>query len=228
LAPEGVRYIALFAYATGVFRPLTEEIAGKYGLAAAKLHRSMSLYLEDHPRDPVDLQHLLDESVPSILPLLERRPDDREFIGRLSTLVKRRIRELAPTLKWGLCHGDLNGGNCHIDDEGKVTFFDFDCEGAGWLAYDVAVFNWSVRDMPNRDSALLLWQAYIDAYQSEAPLSDYDLAAIPHFVAARQLWLVGLHCRHADEWSYGYLDDAYFNRRMRILRELVEEQGWSI
>jgi Ser/Thr protein kinase RdoA (MazF antagonist) len=146
----------------------------------------------------------------------------------MRAFLKRQINEMAPTLTWGLCHGDLNGGNCHIDDEGKLTFFDFDCEGPGWLAYDVAVFNWSIRDMPSRDNALQMWQAYIDAYRSEASLSDADIDAIPYFVAARQLWLVGLHCRHADEWSGGYLNDAYFRRRLRIVRELVEERGWVI
>jgi Ser/Thr protein kinase RdoA (MazF antagonist) len=227
-APEGVRYVTMFTYAPGEFRPLTVEIAGKYGLAAAKLHRTMGLFPMDHDRDAIDSQYLLDNSVPSILPLLSHRPADLELVVRMRAFLKRQINEMAPTLTWGLCHGDLNGGNCHIDDEGKLTFFDFDCEGPGWLAYDVAVFNWSIRDMPNRDSALQLWHAYIDAYQSEAPLSDSDVAAIPYFVAARQLWLVGLHCRHADEWTYGYLNDAYFTRRFRNVRELVEEQGWNI
>jgi Ser/Thr protein kinase RdoA (MazF antagonist) len=82
--------------------------------------------------------------------------------------------------------------------------------------------------MQDREATLRLWQAYFEAYQHEKPLSDSDLAAIPFFVAARQLWLVGLHCQHADEWTYGNLSDAYFDRRLRILKELVREQNWPV
>jgi Ser/Thr protein kinase RdoA (MazF antagonist) len=228
LAPEGIRYLALFRYAPGIFRTLTTEVASRYGQAVARLHQAMESFESVHQRYRIDLQHLLDDRVPWILPLLEHRPDDRTFVNGMWHFLSQQIDTVSPTLKWGLCHGDLNGGNCHIDNAGKVTFFDFDCEGHGWPAYDVAVFNWSIRDMQDREAALRLWQAYFEAYQHEKPLSDSDLAAIPFFVAARQLWLVGLHCQHADEWTYGNLSDAYFDRRLRILKELVREQNWPV
>lgn len=227
LAPEGTRYLALFTYAPGTFRSLTPKMASVYGQAAARLHRGMESFDSNYQRYPIDIPHLIDERVPWILPLLEHRPNDQLFVSRIWRFLQQEIGIMAPDLKQGLCHGDLNGGNCHIDDEGNVTFFDFDCEGLGWTAYDVAVFNWSVRDMPNREFALQLWQAYIGSYQIEMPMSDADIASIPYFVAARQLWLMGLHCQHADEWTYGNLNDAYFDRRLRILYELVREQSWD-
>ncbi|MBD2865667.1 phosphotransferase enzyme family protein [Paenibacillus oceani] len=228
LAPEGTRYVAVFTYAPGTLWPLSPDIAAVYGQAAARLHQGMELFISNHQRYSIDIRHLLDDRVPRILPLLAHRPNDQYFVSRLWRLLQKEISIMAPDLKRGLCHGDLNGGNCHMDDERRVTFFDFDCEGFGWAAYDVAVFNWSVRDMPNREFALQLWQAYIGAYQNEMPLSDADIASIPYFVAARQLWLVGLHCQHADEWTYGNLNDAYFDRRLRILYELVREENWEL
>jgi Ser/Thr protein kinase RdoA (MazF antagonist) len=227
-APEGTRYIVLYTFAPGLARPLTKEVANCYGQAVARLHQEMESFRSDHHRYQIDLHHLLDDRVPWILPLLEHRPDDQRFVSRMHIFICHHIKKIAPILKRGLCHGDLNGGNCHIDNEGRVTFFDFDCEGPGWPAYDVAVFNWSVRDMPDRNAALQLWNAYSDAYQHSLPLSDADVASIPYFVAARQIWLVGLHCQHADEWTYGNLNDAYFDRRLRILQDLVREQDWTI
>jgi Ser/Thr protein kinase RdoA (MazF antagonist) len=188
----------------------------------------MESFESSHQRYPIDLRHLLDDRVPWILPLLEHRPDDRTFVSRMMRFLHQHIGSMASALKRGLCHGDLNGGNCHIDNEGRITFFDFDCEGPGWPAYDIAVFNWTTRDMPDQNAAIRLWQEYLDAYRYEGPLSDYDLAAIPFFVAARQLWLMGLHCQHADEWTYGNLNDAYFDRRLRLLQQLVREQNWPV
>ncbi|WP_245375784.1 phosphotransferase enzyme family protein [Paenibacillus eucommiae] len=228
LAPEGNRYLAVFTYAPGTFRPLTSEIARSYGQAAARLHRAMKFFESNYHRHHINLKYLLEDRVPWILPLLNHRPKDQLFVSQIGHFLQQQIDKMSPSLNWGLCHGDLNGGNCHIDNDGRVTFFDFDCEGPGWPAYDVAVFNWSVRDMPDRSVALKLWQEYLDAYQSEMPLSAADTTAIPYFVAARQIWLVGLHCEHADEWTYGNLNDAYFDRRLRILQELVKEQKWDI
>lgn len=227
-APEGTRYLALFTFAPGALRPLAPEAASSYGRAAAGLHREMKSFESDHHRYTLDLQHLLDDRVPRILPLLEHRPDDQAFVDRLWRFLRDHIQAIAPGLTWGQCHGDLNGGNSHIDDQGRLTFFDFDCEGPGWLAYDVAVFNWSVRGMPDQEYARRLWEAYLGAYLQENPLSHHDLAAIPFFVAARQLWLVGLHCQYADIWTYGNLSDAYFDRRIRLLRDVAGEQRWSV
>ncbi|RKN64895.1 phosphotransferase enzyme family protein [Paenibacillus ginsengarvi] len=227
-APEGTRYAAMFTYAPGASRPLTQEMAALYGKAAAELHRAMEMFRSEHERYRIDTRYLLDDGTPSIIPLLTHRDEDRAFVQRLWRFLRERLDTMSPSLKQGLCHGDLNGGNCHIDDEGQVTFFDFDCEGLGWQAYDLAVFNWSVRDRPDRELALKLWQTYLDAYGREMHIGEADYAAIPYFVAARQLWLVGLHCRHADEWTYGYLTDAYFDRRLKLLRDLVREQGWPV
>jgi Ser/Thr protein kinase RdoA (MazF antagonist) len=227
-APEGTRYLALFSFAPGLLRPLSPETASSYGRAAATLHREMASFESDHYRYSLDLQHLLDDRVPLILPLLEHRPDDQAFVERLGRFLGNQIQALAPRLTCGLCHGDLNGGNCHMDDQGRLTFFDFDCEGPGWLAYDVAVFNWSVRGMPDQAYARRLWEVYLASYLQENPLSDHDMAAIPFFVAARQLWLVGMHCRHADEWTYGNLSEAYFDRRIELLREVAREQRWVV
>ncbi|UVI33149.1 phosphotransferase enzyme family protein [Paenibacillus spongiae] len=227
-APEGTRYAALFAYAPGHMLPLSPETAGRYGQAAARLHAIMNTFVSKHRRYQIDLKHLLDDRVPWILPLLEHRPEDQLFVNRVWRFLREHLDSIAPHLRWGMCHGDLNGGNCHTDNEGNLTFFDFDCEGPGWPAYDAAVFNWSVRDMSDRHYARQLWQAYLDAYQHVLPLSEMELASIPYFVAARQLWLVGLHCQHADEWSYGNLSEAYFDRRLRILHELVHEHDWKL
>ncbi|TMV45964.1 hypothetical protein FE783_27895 [Paenibacillus mesophilus] len=173
-APEGARYIALFTYAPGASRSLTPEVAERYGQAAAGLHQSMESYESSHRRYPIDLRHLLDDRVPCILPLLEHRPDDMTFVSRMWRFLYQHLDAIAPSLTRGLCHGDLNGGNCHIDDEGRVTFFDFDCEGPGWPAYDVAVFNWTTRDMPDQNAALRLWHAYYDAYRQVRPLAGPD------------------------------------------------------
>lgn len=225
-APEGARHAALFTFAPGAYQPLSVTTSAEYGREAARMHRALDSFRSPHERFALDRKHLLDDRAPWILPLLEHRPDDRAFVERLWRFLQEEIAGKVPHLTWAPCHGDLNGGNCHIDHEGRVTFFDFDCAGPGWRSYDLAVFNWSVRDMKDRELGERLWHAYLHGYQTEQAVAQADLAAMGLFVGARQLWLVGLHCQHANVWGWGNLSDAYFDRRLTLLRSLMREQDW--
>ena len=42
-------------------------------------------------------------------------------------------------------HGDLQGYHANVGPDGMLTFFDFDCGGYGYRAYDLAVFVWCCR-----------------------------------------------------------------------------------
>ena len=61
-------------------------------------------------------------------------------------------------------------------------------------------------------------RAYLTGYLRHRPVNSIDIAAIPTFVAIRQIWLTGLHVGLADRFGWHFLNDQYFDRQFKVLR----------
>ena len=148
-APEGGRYVVLFTYAAGndlSYEKEAETKAFNYGKSVAKIHNAVQDFTSLHARFSLDLNHLVNEPLKSIGPMLSYRREDWGYLQYLADKIRHQLSELpSDALEQGFCHGDFHGGNAHIADDGTITFFDFDCCGWGWRAYDIAVFRWGAR-----------------------------------------------------------------------------------
>ena len=221
-APEGGRQVVLFTYANGEGLDHDEGQSQLYGRAVAAIHATTEDFQSAHSRFELNLAHLIDQPLAAIRPFLEHRPDDWAYLQGLAERVRRRLERFQrERLDFGFCHGDFHGGNAHIDTANTITFFDFDCCGMGWRAYDIAVFRWAA----GREDAQ--WQAFLRGYRERRDLHVRDLAAVPWFVAARHIWLIGLHTGNAQDWGAGWLNDAYFESGgaggLKFLREWEAE-----
>jgi Ser/Thr protein kinase RdoA (MazF antagonist) len=224
---EGPRNAVLFTYAEGKPPPrlhgetneTSETYSLRYGRAAAQIHNALDDFSCQHTRFFLDLDHLLDKPVQTILPLLAERPDDQAYLLRVVDSLKEQVARLPVSeLEWGVCHGDFHGGNAHVTEK-QLTFFDFDCCGPGWRAYDIAVFRWA-GIFGHRDEKL--WEAFLAGYRQHRTLQPVDMAAVSVFAAIRQIWLQGLHTANAPDWGYSSLNDRYFDESMNILRECIK------
>ncbi|NIK80020.1 Ser/Thr protein kinase RdoA (MazF antagonist) [Paenibacillus castaneae] len=225
-APEGLRYAVLFTHADGKGNG-DLETSRRYGHSIALLHQAMDNYVPKYERFVLDTTHLLDEPLKQILPSLKHRPDDTQFVTDLSSRLKERILDSAnDSLDWGVCHGDLHGWNVFHSEDGSLTHFDFDCCGLGWRSYDLSVFLWDrVCGRSEKDELKdECWDAFIEAYVKERPLSELDLGMIPVFIAARQLWLMGLHTGNSGVWG-AWQDDGYFDNKINFLKAWVKEHN---
>lgn len=234
-ALEGPRQVVLFTYAEGELPRRSgdearETYSRRYGSAAAHMHNALDDFSSQHIRFSLDLDHLLDKPVQTIIPLLVDRPADQAYLLRVVDSLKEQVARLPVSeLEWEVCHGDFHGGNAHATEE-QVTFFDFDCCGPGWRAYDIAVFRWFTvfrRPGISRQQDEKLWEAFLAGYTQHRTLNALDIAAVPVFVAIRQIWLQGVHTSGAPDWGYCYLDDRYFDESMKILRECVERTQYG-
>src|SRR5205814_764526 len=117
----------------------------------------------------------------------------------------------------GFCHGDFHGGNASQAEDGTLTFYDFDCCGPGWRAYDVAVFRWPCEQ---DRKARKCWPAFLEAYREIRPLGEADEAATAFFDCARELWHLALHVGNGRRWGYGWnaFNDRYLDHKMGFLR----------
>lgn len=62
-------------------------------------------------------------------------------------------------------------------------------------------------------------RAFLRGYARHRHLAPSDVAAIPAFVAIREIWLIGLHLDLADRFGHGWLNDRYFDHHLKVLRD---------
>lgn len=173
----GESLVVLFEQAPGRPVPTDADLSRRLGRAAAALHNATVEFAGPPGRAPLDLAHLVDQSMAYIEPRLPA-----------ATALGRRVKAaLPPGLQWGACHGDLFRGNCRLTEDGTLTLFDFDECGMGYRAYDLAVYLWTMR----REQQESLFAPFLQGYCELRPLPDADRAALPSLAAARQVWFMG-------------------------------------
>jgi Ser/Thr protein kinase RdoA (MazF antagonist) len=223
-APEGTRYLALFTEAPGPeisYDHEPEAMARRYGHAVAQMHNALDDFSSPHPRFHKDIAHFVDKPLCTIEPFLAHRPDDWATVREVAETLRQRIVTLpASALEQGVCHGDLQGYHANVAPDGTLTFFDFDCGGYGYRAYDLAVFLWCCR---LEDAIAIRWEPFLRAYRETRSIRDLDVQAVPLFVCARYLWHMGVHTQNAPDWGSGFLNDAYFDTHLKRLRDAAAD-----
>jgi len=121
----------------------------------------------------------------------------------------------ADELEMGVCHGDLQGYHAKVGLNGTLSFYDFDCGGYGFQAYDLAVFLWCCR---LEDAVETRWAAFLTSYQETRFLPKLDKMAVPLFVCCRYLWHMGVHTQNSPDWGISFLNDKYFDTHLKRLR----------
>ena len=152
--------------------------------------------------------------------------DLRPRFEALGQRLRDRILALGP-LSRVLCHGDAHGDNNFVtvreDGERQALFFDFDEIGPGYLAYELAVYPWSLHprsvDGAWSDKAMARWHAFIAAYRAVRELGEADTAALAPFVAVRQFWLLGEYAGRVPVWGSQAIPTDYLQRQVKLLTQ---------
>ncbi len=217
--PEGERFAIMTTFAEG--QPLSFDDTSDIELYAknvAKIHKHSEKFVSQHNRFKIDLKHLIEEPLKRIKPYLNDRDSDWQFLENYASTLSSNIQNnQSESLDFGFCHGDFHGGNAHKSD-GEFTFFDFDCCGLGYRAYDLAVFKWSARLAKKEES----WSTFMKAYGEIREISESDLALVDDYVSIRHIWLMGLHTDIAI--ARGWLNDKYFTHQLKFLKSACEER----
>jgi len=181
------------------------------------MHNALDDFRSPHRRFYMDLVHLIDRPLQHIEPFLAQRPDEWAYVQHFADTLRDRLLALpASALEKGVVHGDLQGYHANVAPDDTLTFFDFDCGGYGYRAYDLAVFLWCCR---LEDAVNVRWQPFLDAYRETRTVADLDVQAVPLFVCARYLWHVGVHTQNSPDWGVGFLDEEYWERHLKRLRD---------
>ncbi|SEQ38454.1 Ser/Thr protein kinase RdoA involved in Cpx stress response, MazF antagonist [Virgibacillus subterraneus] len=204
-APEGVRYGVLFSYSKGERPQINVENSKIIGETLGRLHNKSDKLTTQHERGfELDTEHLLDEQVAVISPILKKclGNEAEETLHIVVENIKTDLTEL--NLETGFCHGDFHNHNMHIHD-GVIEVFDFDCCAMGYRAYDVAVSWWNLKNN-YKNIETECWDAFLKGYLEERKLADDDLKSLPLFITARRIWLLGTMLRNDDVWGTNWIN----------------------
>jgi Ser/Thr protein kinase RdoA (MazF antagonist) len=134
------------------------------------MHNALDDFSSPHPRFHKDIEHFIDQPLRYIEPFLSHRPDDWDFLLKFAETLRQRILSIpAEVLEQGFCHGDFQGYHANVAPDGTMTFFDFDCGGYGYRAYDLAVFLWCCR---LEDAVAVRWEPFLNSYRESRLIND--------------------------------------------------------
>jgi Ser/Thr protein kinase RdoA (MazF antagonist) len=225
-APEGERFLSLFSNAAGdTLTPDNEKICSKLGELVGRLHLASDEVDKRFKRPQIDSSHLVTKPFNYINSFLKD-----ESISRYARCIEKTLVEFIDNLPrnapcYGMCHGDLHFINAHVDEQAEITLFDFDFCGYGWRSYDISIFLWSLQSDEFAETKQMSWQAFLNGYSSVRKLEDYELTAIPYFLIARQVWLMGLHASGTNIWGEYWLNGKYFKSKFDYIKRTAEEYG---
>ncbi|MEC5423788.1 phosphotransferase [Virgibacillus sp. C22-A2] len=224
-APEGLRYGVLFSYTKGERPLINEESSQLIGGTLGKMHELSDGFQSNHNRGfKLDLNHLLDEPVEVIAPVLKRYLG-KEADEALKEVVKDIKTELAAKeLEVGFCHGDFHNHNMHINNR-EIEVFDFDCSAIGYRAYDVAVSWWNlINNYKSQEQDC--WGDFLTGYLNHRNLSKDDRESLPLFITARRIWLLGTMLRNDDVWGTNWINKASMELFiLQVRTDMIRDKG---
>ena len=176
----------------GVEWPASSEKAFALGSTLAEMHLASDGLVLTGSERTYDIARLTDRPLALLEPYAA---DHNEFtnLGRLTEVYKAQMAAIPIEAPYfGPIHGDIHQGNCHFQDDGRLTILDFALCGVGYRAYDLTGFLWPMRDKTIEDQKMrTCCEAFLDGYESVRPLHPAEKLAIPAFVQIRSLWESG-------------------------------------
>lgn len=224
--PEGERPLMLFEFLDGEFTGEALPDVAAFGRGLAVLHQAGQSYSGVPSLYALDLAHLLVRPLQRLLQAPTMTAELRPQFEALAQRLHSRILALGP-LTQVLGHGDAHGQNNFVVNgshgERQAVFFDFDDAGPGYLAYELAVYAWSMHphsvDGVMSDKAQARWRHFLAAYREVGAVSQADLAAMPLFMAVRHIWLLGEYAGRVPVWGTQAMPTDYLRRQAATLTQ---------
>jgi len=216
--PEGKRSAVLFLYADGsaLENAISIEESTQLGKVVANVHRSADTFETNYSRQNLDLPYLLDESILAIKPFID--VDALSYLQSLQFKLEDTLSSFSKQAGvYGICIGDVNSSNFHINHKQEITLFDFDQCGYGYRAFEIGKFISSLHSLKTKHD---IAKAFIDGYQQVRVLTHEEHLAIPYYELLSVIWVMAIHANNVDRIGHKYLEKPFWDRRLFKLKEL--------
>ncbi|WP_210486209.1 phosphotransferase enzyme family protein [Rufibacter aurantiacus] len=226
-AAEGTRHAVLFTFAPGHSVPiLNEKQLTVLGAQMARFHNVSSVIQLNDSRWTFDVETTLLQPLANMKDAFADFPQDYAWLQEVVQKTQEKLANLDVTqFSSGYCHFDFMPKNFHFEGDEKLTFFDFDFFGYGWLVNDLMTF-WQqicldvLSGKMTQDAADAAFATFVAAYREHRHLSEEELGAIPALSVGFWLFYLGFYPTH-DQFT-PLLQPARLQQRMGLFRKLHE------
>jgi len=228
-AAEGIRYGILFTYAKGkVCQLMNDQQLETLGLEMAKLHQITSTLELNHQRKEYNVNSLLIAPLEKVSPAFADLPEEYAYLQQTNQKVFSRLSELDTTgFGYGYCHYDFLPKNFHFEDDLKLTFFDFDFAGKGFLVNDLASFyaHFFLQVLSNvvsQQEADRQFKVFLESYQKIKHIKQEEIDSIPYFGYAWWIFYMGFHYENFEDWSNFFFGPRFLKERVGWIKKWVQ------
>ena len=229
-AAEGTRYGVLFSYAEG--KPvldLNDEQLKTVGRQMAAVHNITSIAELKYPRRAYTFETTLIQPIKVLEPAFEELPDEYAYLQDIATRVIEKLESFnLAAFSYGYCQYDFLPKNFHFSENGRLTFFDFDFAGQGYLANDlmsffVHFFMHMFTGKLTDEEADRMYKVFIAAYGEVRPVSDEEIEAIPYLGVGFWIFYLGFQYEHFDDWSNQFFGPKFVKDRVALIKTWVNK-----
>lgn len=229
-AAEGIRNGVLLEFAKGkaILLPDYKQLA-LIGRELAALHKVTANHTLRYPRIKYDVYTTLQRPLKIIATRFAGLPEEYEYLKKLAADTQKALEALDPsTFSYGICHYDFMPKNFHLDEDDRVTIFDFDWAGYGYLANDLMVmcfqyFFVEKAGMITHDEANCCLNLFLQGYRQLRAISPAELKAIPHLGAMFLIYGLGFYEDNFDDFSNTFLTPRFLRDRVKFIQQWMAQ-----
>ncbi|MBN9386164.1 MAG: phosphotransferase [Chitinophagaceae bacterium] len=228
-AAEGIRNGVLFYFAPGTVILLPDEKQLKIiGREIARMHIVMAdVQLRDE-RPVYDTYTTLRRPLELVRRRFEELPEEYAWLQDIAGKADDKLKSFRlEELSYGYCHYDLLAKNFHFDSQDRITFFDFDWCGKGWLVNDLMTFYITYflqihMGRITQEEADKAFAVAIKGYREQRSLSAAEIEAIPYLGIMFWIFALGFYEENFDDFSNTFLSTRFLKERTALIRKWVE------
>jgi len=229
-AAEGTRYGIVLSYAEG--KPvldLNDEQLKTVGREMATVHNITSVVKLNYKRKAYTIDTTLTGPLKVLKPAFADLPDEYTYLKETAMQVIQKLNTFdTKKFSYGYCQYDFLPKNFHFDNNGGITFFDFDFAGQGYLANDlmsffVHFFMHVFTGKLTSEEADRMFKVFIAAYRKVRPVSDDEIKAIPYFGVGFWIFYLGFQYENFDDWSNPFWGPKFIKDRVALIKVWVDK-----
>jgi len=229
-AAEGTRYGIVLSYAEG--KPvldLNDEQLKTVGREMATVHNITSVVKLNYKRKAYTIDTTLTGPLKVLKPAFADLPDEYTYLKETAMQVIQKLNTFdTKKFSYGYCQYDFLPKNFHFDNNGGITFFDFDFAGQGYLANDlmsffVHFFMHVFTGKLTSEEADRMFKVFIAAYRKVRPVSDDEIKAIPYLGVGFWIFYLGFQYENFDDWSNPFWGPKFIKDRVALIKVWVDK-----
>jgi Ser/Thr protein kinase RdoA (MazF antagonist) len=210
-ASEGLRYAVLFSYAEGdKIRNLSYENCKQIGSTMANFHQ-VSQNLKFSNRANYSLEQFVDIPIKKVGQIITKAHQETAFMKKAKKIISDTFSKANHNeLRKGVIHLDIWYDNMNITENSKITFFDFDFCGNGWLLFDIAYTSAQLfMTEPNKTNYEEKLNSFYKGYESVFKINEEEKRLVP--IAGLAIWIFysGVQAERFKDWSNLFFSENY-------------------